>query len=452
MRYLPLTQSDRNAMLDVIGAANIDALFADVPAEARLAVPIAGLPNHQSEMAVERHFSALARKNMAASHHPFFLGAGAYKHHIPASVDHLIQRGEFLTAYTPYQPEIAQGTLQMLFEFQTQVARLLGCDVANASMYDGSTACWEAIGMAGRITKRSKAILSSGLHPHYVRVAETMAKYTGDTLDTAKPELVAKTDSARLLEAIDGETSCVVVQYPDILGRIEDMSAIAAKCHENGALLVAVVTEPVALGAIKSPGEMGADIVVGEGQSIGVGLQFGGPYVGLFACKEKFVRQMPGRLCGETVDAEGKRGFVLTLSTREQHIRREKATSNICTNSGLCALAFSIHMTLLGERGLRELASINHANACAAADRLSQIPGVSLVNESFFNEFTLKLPTAARPVVRALADRRVLGGVSLGRLYPGVAALENGLVVAVTEVVTPEDIEAFANALEEVLA
>ena len=257
---------------------------------------------------------------------------------------------------------------------------------------------------------------------------------------------------ARLIDEIDNETSCVVVQYPDILGRIEDLSAIAAKAHEHGALLVAVLTEPVALGAIKSPGEMGADIVVGEGQSIGVGLQFGGPYVGLFACKEKFVRQMPGRLCGETVDAEGKRGFVLTLSTREQHIRREKATSNICTNSGLCALAFSVHMTLLGERGLRELAAINHANACAAADRLSAIPGVALINTSFFNEFALKLPKEARPVVRALADRKVLGGVSLGRLYPGVSALENGLVVAVTEVVSAEDIETLATALEEILS
>ncbi len=452
MRYLPLTQSDRQAMLGVIGANTIDDLFVDVPAEARLDGPIRGLPNHASEMSVERHFSDLARKNMAASHHPFFLGCGAYKHHVPASVDHLIQRGEFLTAYTPYQPEIAQGTLQMLFEFQTQVARLLGCDVANASMYDGSTACWEAISMAGRITKRTKAILSSGLHPHYVSVCQTMAKFTGDTLDTAPPALSAKTDSERLLASIDAETNCVVVQYPDILGRIEDLSAIAAKAHQHGALLIAVVTEPVALGAIKAPGEMGADIVVGEGQSIGVGLQFGGPYVGLFACKEKFVRQMPGRLCGETVDAEGKRGFVLTLSTREQHIRREKATSNICTNSGLCALAFSVHMTLLGEKGLRDLAMLNHGLAVQAAKRLSQIPSVELVNDSFFNEFTLKLPKEARPVVRALADKKVLGGVSLGRLYPGVNALENGLVVAVTEVVTAEDIETLATALEEVLA
>ena len=452
MRYLPLTQTDRQAMLATIGAASIEDLFVDVPAEAQLSGPIAGLPGHASEMAVERHFSALARKNMAAAHHPFFLGCGAYKHHIPASVDHLIQRGEFLTAYTPYQPEIAQGTLQMLFEFQTQVARLLGCDVANASMYDGSTACWEAISMAGRVTNRKKAILSSGLHPHYVSLAKTMAKFTGDRLDTAVPELSAKTDSERLLAAIDGETSCVVVQYPDILGRIADLSAIAAKAHEHCALLIAVVTEPVALGAIKSPGEMGADIVVGEGQSIGVGLQFGGPYVGLFACKEKFVRQMPGRLCGETVDAEGKRGFVLTLSTREQHIRREKATSNICTNAGLCALAFSIHMTLLGERGLRDLAALNHTGAVAAAERLTRVPGVKLVNESFFNEFTLMLSREARPVIRALADRRVLGGVSLGRLYPGQASLENGLVVAVTETVTPGDVETFATALEEVLA
>jgi glycine dehydrogenase subunit 1 len=242
------------------------------------------------------------------------------------------------------------------------------------------------------------------------------------------------------------------VQYPDILGRIEDLSTIAQKAHEHGALLIAVVTEPVALGAIKSPGEMGADIVVGEGQSLGVGLQFGGPYVGLFACKEKFVRQMPGRLCGQTVDAEGKRGFVLTLSTREQHIRREKATSNICTNSGLCALAFSIHMTLLGEKGLRDLAALNHAKAVQAVERLTQISGVSLVNNNFFNEFTLKLPVNARDVVHQLAARKVLGGVSLGRLYPNNGKLEYGLLVAVTEVVSDEDIETFATALQETLS
>jgi glycine dehydrogenase subunit 1 len=450
MRYLPLSDADRSEMLKVVGASSIDELFRDVPEEARLTGPIHGLPLHASEMAVERDMKAMAARNMAAGDVPFFLGCGAYRHHIPASVDHLIQRGEFLTSYTPYQPEIAQGTLQVLFEFQTQVARLYGCEVANASMYDGSTACWEAIGMARRITRKRKAIISSGLHPHYVSVCKTMAKFTGDTLETALPELTAETDAERLTAAIDSETSCVVVQYPDILGRIADLAPIADAAHAAGALLVVVNTEPVALGLIKAPGEMGADIVVGEGQAIGVGLQFGGPYVGLFATREKFVRQMPGRLAGETVDAEGKRGFVLTLSTREQHIRREKATSNICTNSGLCALAFSIHMTLLGEKGLSGLARLNHARASELADRLSAIPGVRLVNESFFNEFTIALPIEARPAVHAMVDKGVLGGVSLGRLYPGEASLANGLVVAVTETVTDEDMTALEAALTEV--
>jgi glycine dehydrogenase subunit 1 len=306
--------------------------------------------------------------------------------------------------------------------------------------------------MARRITRRAKAILSSGLHPHYVSVANTMAKFTGDVLETSVPSLDAEPDTAALIDRIDDDTSCVVVQYPDILGRIGDLSDLAAACHAKKALLIAVVTEPVALGALKSPGEMDADIVVGEGQSIGVGLQFGGPHVGLFGCKQKYVRQMPGRLCGETVDADGKRGFVLTLSTREQHIRREKATSNICTNSGLCALAFSIHMTLLGEAGLRRLAMANHQGAVAAAERLAEVPGVGLVTPRFFNEFTLKLSQEARPVVRDLADRGILAGVSLGRLYPSEERLANGLVVAVTETTTAEDVETFASALEEVLA
>jgi glycine dehydrogenase subunit 1 len=451
MRYLPLSAADRSEMLRVVGAGSIDELFRDVPAELRLKGPIEGLPPHASELAVERHMTALSRRNMVAGEAPFFLGCGAYKHHIPASVDHIIQRGEFLTSYTPYQPEIAQGTLQMMFEFQTQVARLFGCEVANASKYDGSTAMWEAIVMAHRITRRSKTLLSSGVHPHYVSVAKTMAKFTEDRLDTALPELTAETDADRLIAGIDPETSAVVVQYPDILGRITDLAPIAEAAHAAGALLIAVVTEPVALGLIKSPGEMGADIVVGEGQSIGVGLQFGGPYVGLFACREKHVRQMPGRLAGETIDAEGKRGFVLTLSTREQHIRREKATSNICTSSVLCALAFTAHLTLLGEKGLRQLASLNHARACEAADRLAGIPGVELVNDAFFNEFTLKLPVGARPAVHALVEKGVLGGVSLGRLYPGADGLQNGLVVAVTETVTDEDIDAFEAALKEVV-
>jgi glycine dehydrogenase subunit 1 len=450
MRFLPLSEADRGAMLQTIGAATVDELFKDVPPDLLLGEPIAELPPHASELSVERQLGALSRKNLVAGEAPFFLGCGAYKHHIPASVDHIIQRGEFLTAYTPYQPEIAQGTLQVLFEFQTQVARLFGCEVANASMYDGSTAMWEAIVMAGRITKRNNTIISSGVHPHYVSVAQTMARFTDDRLQAEHPELTATTDAENLIAAIDNETSAVVVQYPDILGRIADLSPIADAAHAKGALLIAVVTEPVALGLIKSPGEMGADIVVGEGQSIGVGLQFGGPYVGLFATREKYVRQMPGRLAGETVDAEGKRGFVLTLSTREQHIRREKATSNICTNSGLCALAFSVHMTLLGEKGLRQLAELNHARACEVADRLAAIPGVRLVNDNFFNEFTIELPVEARPVVRDLADKGILGGVSFGRLYPGAEALQNGLVIAVTETATDEDIAALEAGLKEV--
>ena len=450
MRYLPLTDTDRKDMLSTIGADSIDDLFVDVPEVARLDGPIRDLPMHASEMAVERHMKARAAKNLAAGDAPFFLGAGAYRHHVPASVDHIIQRGEFLTAYTPYQPEIAQGTLQMLFEFQTQVARLYGCAVANASLYDGSTACWEAVAMATRITKKSRAVLSGALHPHYAQVVKTMAHFTGDTIADSEPAIQAEPDLDGLTARIDDETACVVVQYPDILGRVSDLRPLAEAAHAKGALLIVVNTEPVALGAITSPGEMGADIVVGEGQSIGVGLQFGGPYLGLFAVRDpKHVRQMPGRLCGETIDAEGKRGFVLTLSTREQHIRREKATSNICTNSGLCALAFSVHMTLLGEKGLRELAAENHRLACLAADRLEKVPGVKLLNNAFFNEFTLMLDgKPARAIVRDLANRGVLGGVSLGRLYPGVEALEHALLVAVTETTTEEDIETLAREIE----
>src|SRR3954453_13234574 len=450
MRYLPLADADRAQMLAAIGAGSIEDLFVDVPESARLAGKIAGLPDHASEMAVERKLSAMARRNLVAGDAPFFLGCGAYRHHIPASVDHLIQRGEFLTSYTPYQPEIAQGTLQALFEFQTQVARLFGCDVANASMYDGSTACWEAIGMARRITRRTKALLSSGLHPHYVAVAQTMAKFTGDLLVHGAPRMEAASDVDAI--EVDGETSCVVVQYPDILGRIAGLSGLAAKCQAAGALLIAGGTEPVALGAIRSPGEMGADIVVGEGQSIGVGLNFGGPYVGLFATRDKYVRQMPGRLPGETVDAQGKRGFVLTLSTREQHIRREKATSNICTNSGLCALAFTIHMTLLGEAGLRRLARVNHANAVALAQMLGAIPGVEVLNTAFFNEFTIRLPGKAAEIVEKLAAKGVLGGVPYARLKPDSPDLRDLVIVASTEVNTDDDRRAYAKALEEVLA
>ena len=452
MRYLPLTPADRADMLRAIGARDIDALFADVPEAARLDGPIHGLSPHMGELEVERALSKMASKNLTAGTTPFFLGCGAYKHHVPASVDHIIQRGEFLTSYTPYQPEIAQGTLQVLFEFQTQVARLFGMEVANASMYDGSTAMTEAVFMARRITRRSKALISSGVHPHYVAVLRTLTRFTDDDIVTRTPDLTADDYLVELAAAVDNDTSCVVVQNPSLFGHVADLSPLASACHAHGALLIVVVTEVVSLGAVKSPGEMGADIVVGEGQSIGNGLNFGGPYLGLFACREKHVRQAPGRLCGETVDAGGRRGFVLTLSTREQHIRREKATSNICTNSGLCALAFTAHLSLLGEVGLRKLAALNHARAVQMAERLARVPGVELVSEVFFNEFTLKLPQEARPIVRKLADKGILGGVSLGRLFPGVKALERGLVVAVTETVTDADMDAFEDALDEVLA
>jgi glycine dehydrogenase subunit 1 len=447
MRYLPLTDVDRKAMLATIGVTSIDALFADVPAAARLD-GLLDLPRAQGELEVERALGAMSAKNLAAGSVPSFLGAGVYRHHIPAAVDHLIQRGEFLTSYTPYQPELAQGTLQYLFEFQTQVALLTGMEVANASLYDGATACAEAVAMAGRVTGRDRAVLSGGLHPHYRAVCETYARFSGNQL---RAEDAAPGGGEDLAALLDGDTSCVVVQNPDFYGEIRDYSELAEICHQKGALLVVIVTEMLSLGAIIPPGEMGADIVAAEGQSFGNALNFGGPHVGLFASREKFVRQMPGRLVGETLDAEGRRGWVLTLSTREQHIRREKATSNICTNSGLCALAFTIHLALLGEEGLTRLARLNHATAVATAEQLSAIPGVELVNESFFNEFTLRLPRPAAPVVDALAARRVLGGVPVSRLYPERPELAGLLLVAATEMVTADDIDQFATALAEVL-
>ena len=448
MRYLPLTEADRKAMLGKIGVADIDALFADIPKEKRLKGLI-DLPKAQGELEVERTLAKMAARNTAAGSVPFFVGAGAYKHHVPASVDHLIQRSEFLTSYTPYQPEIAQGTLQYLFEFQTQVAMLTGMEVANASMYDGSTAAAEAVLMAHRVTKRRRAVLAGNLHPHYRETIETVSRLSEHEL-TVLP--AAPGGKEKLGEAIDETVSCVVVQTPDFYGHLHDLTDIAKKAHAAGALLVAVFTEVVSLGLVQPPGAMGADIVVGEGQSIGNALSFGGPYVGLFATRQKLVRQMPGRLAGETVDREGRRGFVLTLSTREQHIRREKATSNICTNSGLCVLAFTIHLALLGEAGLRRLARINHANAVALAKALGSIKGVKVLNDTFFNEFTIRVPGDAAEVIEKLAAKGVLGGVPVSRLEPGRPELADLIVVAATEVNTDEDRAAYATALKEVLA
>ncbi len=439
MRYLPLTETDRRQMLAVVGAKSVDDLYRDVPREAYLTT-LTDLPMHAGEIEVERQLSKLAARNVAAGSVPFFCGAGAYRHHIPASVDHLIQRSEFLTSYTPYQPEIAQGTLQYLFEFQTQVAMLTGMEVANASMYDGSTATAEAVLMAARVTGRKRIVLSPNLHPHYAGTVHTTAVPAG-------LEIVEGNETA-----LDDKTACFVVQNPDFYGTIRDITPLSDAAHAKGALLVAVVTEIVSLGAIVPPGDMGADIVAAEGQSIGNALNFGGPYVGLFATRQKFVRQMPGRLAGETVDVEGKRGYVLTLSTREQHIRREKATSNICTNSGLCCLAFTIHLSLLGEDGFRKLAALNHDRAVMAADKLAKVPGVELVTSTFFNEFTLRLPKPAAPVVDALAEMEILGGVPVSRLKPHDRQAANLLLVAVTETTTADDIDAFAAALTKVLA
>jgi glycine dehydrogenase subunit 1 len=446
MRYLPLSDTDRQDMLARIGVEHIDALFADVPAD-KLLAHAPDLPRHQSELAVARHLAKLASQNIPASSVPFFVGGGAYKHHVPATVDHLIQRSEFLTSYTPYQPEIAQGTLQYLFEFQTQVARLTGMDVANSSMYDGSTGTGEAVLMAHRITKRRKAVLSGGLHPQYADVVKTLSHMASDEVALLPPDVHANED---ILAHIDDSVSCVVVQNPDVYGNIRDLTPIAQKAHAHGALLIAVVTEVISLGAITPPGDMGADIVVAEGQSIGNALTFGGPYVGLFATRQKFVRQMPGRLCGETVDASGKRGFVLTLSTREQHIRRDKATSNICTNSGLCCLAFTIHMTLLGQAGFTRLAHINHHNAVKLADMLKEVKGVEVLNSSFFNEFTVRLSKPAHDVVETLAQQGILAGIPVSRLVPD-AGLDHLLLIASTEVNTDEDRAALVKGLVNVL-
>ncbi len=447
MRYLPHTDDDRAAMLARIGVAGIDDLFADVPAGKLVTAPL-GLPPGASEMAVERHLGRLAARNVAAGSAAFFVGAGAYRHHIPASVDHLIQRSEFLTSYTPYQPEISQGTLQVLFEFQTQVAMLTGMEVANGGMYDGSTAAAEAVLMARRLTGRGKAVLSGGIHPQYRDVIATVTAMSSGALDILAP---SPTGTEDLIGRIDADTACVVVQTPSFYGQLADLSPIAAACHAQGALLVAVVTEIVSLGAIEPPGAAGADIVAAEGQSLGNLLTFGGPYVGLLATRDRFIRQLPGRLTGETLDAAGRRGFVLTLSTREQHIRREKATSNICTSSGLCALAFSIHLTLLGGAGLTRLAALNHANAVKLADALALVPGVKVLNRTFFNEFTIRVPGDAAALIERLTARGVLGGVPVSRLEPERPDLADLIVVAATELTTADDRDRFVIALSDLI-
>ena len=447
MRYLPHSDHERADMLGVIGASDIDALFSAVPKSALKSFKL-DLPDHSPEFMVEAHMRALAGKNQAGGDGPFFVGAGAYRHHVPATVDHLIQRSEWLTAYTPYQPEISQGTLQMLFEFQTQVAKITGMDVANASLYDGSTGTAEAVLMARRLTRRNKIVLSGGLHPHYRDVVKAYLK-DDPNLECLSPSPEGQGD---ILDHIDSDTAAIVIQTPDFYGHLRNVKAAAEAAHAQGALLIVVITEVVSLGLLEAPGALGADIVVAEGQSIGNALNFGGPYLGLMATKKEFIRQMPGRLCGETVDAEGNRGFVLTLSTREQHIRREKATSNICTNSGLCALAFSIHMGLLGEAGFVRLARLNHANAILLADALSTVPGVTVLNKTFFNEMTIRVTQPAAALVERLAKRGILAGVPASRLLPTDPEVGNLIILAATELTTKADIAALCAALTEELA
>ena len=425
MRYLPQTANARKEMLKSVGATSVDALFRDIPEKA-FVDGFVDLPKHQGEIEVTRDLEAMASKNVAACDVPFFLGAGVYNHHVPASVDYIIQRSEFLTAYTPYQPEIAQGTLQVIFEYQTFIAKLTGQEIANASLYDGSTATTEAALMAMRITKRKKVALGTELHPEYRKVLESyMSNHDDRVVFDGEP---------------DNETACVIVQSPDFFGNTHKYDAWRKKCDETGALLVVVINEIVSLGLLPSPVE--ADIVCGEAQSVGLPMAYGGPHLGFFACREKYLRQMPGRLCGMTEDADGRRAFVLTLSTREQHIRRDKATSNICTNQGLCALAFTVHMSLLGEGGFKTLARLNHEAACRLADALAGIDGVSVVNEQFFNEFVVELPKSSSTVVEDLATCGIIGGYALEG---------NRMLVAATEVTTEEQIEEFVTTLSEIL-
>jgi len=429
MRYLPQTAKSREAMLETIGAKSVDDLFRDVP-KAAWAEGAIDLPDHKGELEVERIITAYANENRPASEGPFFLGAGAYYHHIPASVDYIMQRSEFLTAYTPYQPEIAQGTLQVIFEFQTFISRITGQDIANASLYDGATAMTEAAFMALRVNKkRNKILLANAIHPDYVAVLKTYMR-------NCEGVELAGADGT-----IDDDTACVIVQSPDFYGSPQKYDALRQQCDESGALLIVVTNEILSLGLLPAPVE--ADIVCGEAQSIGVGLGYGGPHLGFFACREKYLRQMPGRLCGMTTDADGKRGFVLTLSTREQHIRRDKATSNICTNQGLCALAFTVHMSLLGEDGYKTLARLNHEAACKLADALEDIEGVNLVTETFFNEFTIELPKDSQQIADALAAQGIIAG------HPSDG---NKLILCATEMTKDEDIEALSAALKKELA
>jgi glycine dehydrogenase subunit 1 len=442
MPYIPHSDADRRAMLDAVGAQSIDDLFADVPESVRF--PDLELPDALSELGVRWEMDALAGANFTTADGSCFLGAGAYRHFVPAVVDAVISRGEFYTAYTPYQPEISQGTLQAIFEYQTMICELTGMEVSNASHYDGATATAEAVITAINVhrMRRKKVVVSPQVHPEYRDVVRTYTQGMDLTIVGEDTD-----DTEALKELLDDETACLIVQYPDFLGRFEDLSALAEAAQAVKALFI-VVTDPIALGLLKPPGEFGADIVVGEGQGLGAGLNFGGPYLGFFAAKKKYVRKIAGRLVGQTEDTEGERGFVLTLSTREQHIRRERATSNICTNEGLVALAAAVYMAALGKCGLRQVAELCYHKAHYAADQLDALEGFNVLQDKpFFKEFVVQCPKPVQEINDyLLKEWGVIGGYDLGKDYPD---LENHMLLCVTEMNPRQEIDLLVEALEE---
>lgn len=438
MRYIPLTPDDRDAMLSVVGASSIEELFSAIPNDIRFKGRF-NIPSAMSEQEVLRFAKELAASNFPASSAPSFLGAGAYKHFVPSVVDQIVGRSEFLTSYTPYQPEISQGTLQAIYEYQTHVCNLFNMEAANASMYDGSSALAEAVLMACRITGKHEVVVSDLVNPRWRRVVATYAANLGDAIVESVDHKLGIMDPKKLAERITSNTAAVVVQSPNFFGNVEDLAAIGDVCREKKVLFVTATAEAASLGLLRPPGDFGADITVGEGQSLGLGLSFGGPYLGLFATREKYLRQAPGRICGKTSDKEGKRGFVLTLSTREQHIRREKATSNICSNQALCALKASIYLTLTGKRGFAEIAKNCWYAAEALKEKISSCGnGVRKTFDlPFFNEFLVDLPVPADVLNRRLADKGMVGGYDVSRDYPD---MKNKILFAATELTSAVEI------------
>lgn len=449
MPYIPHTDKDAKYILKAVGAGSIDELLSALPAALRVKGRL-DLPGSLSEQELKGLLKDLSSRNATVGEYSSFLGAGAYNHYIPSIVDSLISRSEFYTSYTPYQPEISQGTLQAIFEYQTLVCQLTSMDVANASLYDGASAVAEAVLMARRITGKDGIILSAALHPEYRETVKTYLVGAGNHISEALYCTDAGTTLPEALErSLSDDTACVVVQHPNFFGSLEDLGSLSEAVHRKKALLIAVITEPVSLGLLKPPGALGCDIVVGENQSFGNPLSYGGPYLGFLATKTEFVRQMPGRLVGQTVDKNGNRAFCLTFSTREQHIRRERATSNICTNHGLCALAASIHMASLGEAGLRKLARLNFSKAEYLKEKLKGI-GVPLAFKTqTFNEFTIRLDKDPEPVLKALLKKKIIGGLALKRFYP---ELKGHILITATEMNSKEEMDAFTDALSGILA